>query len=134
MLIIIFQTSAKTSLDILMLQSIFLTELEQEGLLSAWPSKSGSAAENEQEPLKLEVWMSLSCLPNTWIPVLHSLYPQVARRAKGKLGAQKESSTRFNHSYRVFFQAELPKLCGFGWDRNTKLPSNILVFPFPSTG
>jgi len=33
----------------------------------------------------------------------------------------------------IFFQAEFPKLCGFGWAGNTKLPCNILVFPFIST-
>lgn len=57
MLIIIFQTSAKTSPDIHMLQSILSIELEQQGLLSVGQQviKSGSAVENEQETLKLEV-------------------------------------------------------------------------------
>lgn len=57
MLIIIFQTSAKTSLDTHMLQSILSIELEQQGLLSVGQQviKSGSATENEQETLKLEV-------------------------------------------------------------------------------
>lgn len=47
--------------------------------------------------------MSLWSLPNSWILVLHSLDPQVASAANGKLGAQKESRTRLNHSYGVLF-------------------------------
>lgn len=94
-------------------------------LLDQQVSKSGSTPENEQEPLKLEAWIFLWCLPNTWIPVLHSLYSQVACTAKGKLGAQKESRTRFNHSYGVFFKLNFQSFVVLA---GLEIPSFLVIF------
>lgn len=69
--------------------------------------------------------MSLWCLPNTWIPVQHSLYPRVARTAKVKLGAQKESRTRFNHSYGVFFKLNFQSFVVLA---GLEIPSFLVIF------
>lgn len=69
--------------------------------------------------------MSLWSLPNTWLPVLHSLYPQVASTANGKLGAQKESRTRLNHSYRVLFKLNFQSFVVLA---GLEIPSFLIIF------